>query len=55
MGKRLGYQKKDLPLTNQIAASMLRLPIYPALSQVDLNYIIKELKNIFLEIKQAGV
>lgn len=55
MGKKLGYQKEDLPLTNQIADSMLRLPIYPDLSQVDLNYIINELKNIFLEIKQAGV
>jgi dTDP-4-amino-4,6-dideoxygalactose transaminase len=55
MGKRLGYQKGDLSLTNQIAYSMLRLPIYPGLSGADLNYIINELKNIFLEMKQAGV
>jgi dTDP-4-amino-4,6-dideoxygalactose transaminase len=55
MGKRLGYHQEDLPLTNQIAAAMLRLPIYPGLSQADLNYIINELKSIFSEIKQAGV
>ncbi|CCU78074.1 4-keto-6-deoxy-N-Acetyl-D-hexosaminyl-(Lipid carrier) aminotransferase [Halanaerobium saccharolyticum subsp. saccharolyticum DSM 6643] len=55
MGKKLGYQKRDLQLTNDIAASMLRLPIYPGLSAADLNYIIAELRNIFLEIKQAGV
>jgi dTDP-4-amino-4,6-dideoxygalactose transaminase len=34
---------------------MLRLPIYPGLSAANLNYIIAELRNIFLEIKQAGV
>ena len=55
MGKKLGYQKRDLQLTNDIAASMLRLPIYPGLSAADLNYIIAELSNIFLEIRQAGV
>jgi dTDP-4-amino-4,6-dideoxygalactose transaminase len=55
MGKKIGYQKRDLQLTNDIAASMLRLPIYPGLSAANLNYIIAELRNIFLEIKQAGV
>ncbi len=55
MGKSLGYQKQDLQLTNQIAAAMLRLPIYPDLSSADLNYIIRELKDVFSEIKQVGV
>jgi dTDP-4-amino-4,6-dideoxygalactose transaminase len=55
MGKKIGYQTKDLKLTNQIAAAMLRLPIYPDLSSVDLRYIIKELKHVFSEIKQVGV
>ncbi|MGM0498631.1 MAG: dTDP-4-amino-4,6-dideoxygalactose transaminase [Bacillota bacterium] len=55
MGKKIGYQTKDLKLTNQIAAAMLRLPIYPDLSSADLRYIITELKHIFSEIKQVGV
>jgi len=55
MGKRLGYQKNDLQLTNNIASSMLRLPIYPDLKEKDLAYIIKNLKLIFAQIKNAGV
>lgn len=55
MGKRLGYQENDLQLTNNIASSMLRLPIYPDLSEKDLRYIIKTLKVIFAQIKNAGV
>lgn len=55
MGEKLGYKKQDFKLTNEIATAMLRLPIYPDLSSADLNYIVKELKNIFSEIKQAGV
>jgi len=47
MGKKLGYQKEDLQLTNQIASSLLRLPIYPDLSQIELDYIIKSLEDIF--------
>lgn len=55
MGKRLGYQEKDLQLTKNIASTMLRLPIYPDLSEKDLSYIIKILKMIFAQIKNAGV
>ena len=55
MGKKLGYVPKDLELTEQIAASMLRLPIYPDLTQKDLEYITTSLKQIFKEIKQIGV
>lgn len=47
MGKKLGYQKEDLQLTNQVASSLLRLPIYPELSQAELDYIIQALQEIF--------
>jgi dTDP-4-amino-4,6-dideoxygalactose transaminase len=50
MGKKLGYQKEDLQLTNQIASSLLRLPIYPDLSQKDLEYIIRNLEEIFSDL-----
>lgn len=55
MGKILGYEEQDFELTNQIAATILRLPIYPGLSSSELEYIISALKNIFKEIKLAGV
>jgi dTDP-4-amino-4,6-dideoxygalactose transaminase len=55
MGKSLGYNKKELMLTNEIAASMLRLPIYPRLSHKDLEYIIESLREIFARIKDVGV
>ncbi|RAK04200.1 dTDP-4-amino-4,6-dideoxygalactose transaminase [Halanaerobium saccharolyticum] len=55
MGKKLGYQKEDLELTNNVAASMLRLPIYPGLSRPELEYIIEALRNVFAQIKDAGV
>lgn len=54
MGEKIGYQKDDLKLTNEIAGSMLRLPIYPALSLKDLEYIIGALREIFSQLKQMG-
>jgi len=55
MGKKLGYSRDELPLTNEIAETMLRLPIYPELSRQDLEYIIDSLRIIFAQIKDAGV
>jgi dTDP-4-amino-4,6-dideoxygalactose transaminase len=55
MGKKLGYQKEDFKLTEEIAGSLLRLPIYPDLSQRDLEYIIAALRDIFSQLKQVGV
>ncbi|TDO89253.1 dTDP-4-amino-4,6-dideoxygalactose transaminase [Halanaerobium saccharolyticum] len=54
MGKKLGYSKEELRLTNDIADSMLRLPIYPDLSRSDLEFIIGTLRVIFSQISQAG-
>lgn len=54
MGKKLGYQKSDLPITEAAASSILRLPIYPDLSFSNLKYIMKSLKKIFKELKLAG-
>ena len=55
MGEKLGYQKKDLKLTNEIAASMLRLPIYPELSLKDLEYIIGVLRELFAQLKRGSL
>lgn len=55
MGKKLGYSRDELMLTNEVAETMLRLPIYPDLSQQDLEYVIESLRGIFAQIKDAGV
>ncbi|TDQ00043.1 dTDP-4-amino-4,6-dideoxygalactose transaminase [Halanaerobium saccharolyticum] len=52
MGKKLGYQAEDLQLTNQIASSLLRLPIYPELSRRELDYIIQALEEIFCSLNR---
>ena len=54
MGKKLGYSEEDLRLTNDIADSMLRLPIYPDLSRSDLEFITGTLRGIFFQFSQAG-
>lgn len=54
MGEKLGYQKSDLPLTEAVASSILRLPIYPDLSNKNLKYIVDSLSKIFKDLKQAG-
>ncbi|MGP3779749.1 dTDP-4-amino-4,6-dideoxygalactose transaminase [Halanaerobium saccharolyticum] len=52
MGKKLGYQAEDLQLTNQVASSLLRLPIYPELSRRELDYIIQALEEIFCSLNR---
>ncbi|MFW5686649.1 MAG: dTDP-4-amino-4,6-dideoxygalactose transaminase [Halanaerobium sp.] len=52
MGKKLGYKKGDLKLTVKAAETMLRLPIYPKLLQADLEYIIKNLIEIFYQLSR---
>jgi len=42
-----GYRPADLPITERVAASLVRLPIYPDLSLQDQEYIIDSLYDIF--------
>ncbi|MCS6881927.1 MAG: dTDP-4-amino-4,6-dideoxygalactose transaminase [Oscillochloridaceae bacterium] len=44
---RWGYQPEDLPITERVAASLIRLPIYPDLSAEDQEYIIETIYDIF--------
>jgi dTDP-4-amino-4,6-dideoxygalactose transaminase len=44
--ERWGYRPEDLPVTERVAASLVRLPIYPDLSQEDQDYIIGSLYEI---------
>lgn len=47
MGKKLGYKGDELDITKNVSETLLRLPIYPDLTKKELNYIIKNLKDIF--------
>lgn len=51
MGKKLGYQKGDFPLTEKIANNILRLPLFTQMTTREVNYVIKNIKEIFKEIK----
>jgi TDP-4-keto-6-deoxy-D-glucose transaminase len=48
MGKILGYKKGDLPITEEYASRLLRLPLYPELEEEKLSFIIKNLYNLLL-------
>lgn len=38
MGRRLGYRKNDLPVTEEVSATLIRLPIYPSLKKSEIDY-----------------
>ncbi|NQT30423.1 MAG: dTDP-4-amino-4,6-dideoxygalactose transaminase [Candidatus Saganbacteria bacterium] len=46
MGKKMGYQAGDLPITEDLAARILRLPFYNTLTRGEQDYIIAHLKKL---------
>ena len=46
MGKKLGYKHKDLPITEEVAATLIRLPMHPKLMRSEMDYIIGVLEKI---------
>lgn len=46
MGKRFGYNKGKYPITEKVADTLLRLPLYNDLSQKQVNFICKSLKKL---------
>lgn len=49
MGRELGYKTNDLKVTQSVATSLLRLPIYPGLTDSNIKYITGEIKRFFKE------
>jgi|LGVF01.1.fsa_nt_gb dTDP-4-amino-4,6-dideoxygalactose transaminase len=45
-GKKMGYSKYDLPITEKVVKQILRLPIYPSLENEDIEYIVNNIKKI---------
>lgn len=50
MGQRFGYKAQDLPLTENLASRIVRLPFYTALSDNGLEYCIQVMKNALISI-----
>ena len=46
MGKKLGYEADDLPVTEEVSSNLLRLPIYPQMTLEEQKYVVESLKNI---------
>lgn len=47
MGRKLGYKISNLKVTQSVASSLLRLPIYPELTDSNIKYITGEIKRFF--------
>lgn len=46
MGERLGCKKGDLPVTEEYAGRLLRLPLYADMTEEDRNYVVSEVKEL---------
>ena len=46
VGESLGYKKGDLPVTEEYASRLVRLPLWADMSNEDVNYIIDSVNNI---------
>lgn len=46
MGQKLGYNKGDLPVTEEFAGRLLRLPLYADMSDDDIIYVCDKIKEI---------
>ena len=46
MGKKLKYKVGDLPITEEVSATLIRLPIYPGLKKSEMDYIAAVLEKV---------
>jgi dTDP-4-amino-4,6-dideoxygalactose transaminase len=46
MGERMGYKKGDLPITEEYAGRLLRLPLYADLKEEEQKYIVEKIHDI---------
>ena len=46
MGERLGCKKGDLPVTEEYAGRLLRLPLYADMTEADRNYVVSKVKEL---------
>ena len=50
MGKSFGYKEGDLPITEHVGKTLIRIPFYYDITKEEQDYIIKNLKEILCKI-----
>lgn len=46
MGKKMGYKIGDLPVTEEVSATLIRLPMHPKLKRSEMDYIVEVLGKV---------
>src|SRR3989337_2393158 len=46
MGRKFGYKTGDLPVTEEVSATLIRLPIYPSLKKSEIDYMAAALEKV---------
>lgn len=46
MGRKLGYKVGDLPVTEEVSTTLIRLPMYPKLKKSEIDYIAAALEKV---------
>lgn len=46
MGKKLGYKLGDLPVSEEVSGTLLRLPMYPSLKKSEMDYVAAVLEKV---------
>lgn len=47
MGQDMGYRKGDLPITEDLSLRLLRLPLFPDMTEPEMEYIVNSVKEYF--------
>lgn len=55
MGRRFGYEPGDLPVTEAVFSRLLRLPIYPILSEYEQMKVVSKLRNFLSNLRVLKV
>lgn len=50
MGRKLGYQVGDLPITEGISSSLLRLPFYTGMTAAEMEYVVEQIRKVIKEL-----
>ncbi len=46
MGKKLGFKRSSLPITEEVANTLIRIPMYPGLKKSEIDYVAAALEKI---------
>jgi dTDP-4-amino-4,6-dideoxygalactose transaminase len=52
--RHLGYRQGDFPVSEAAALDTLALPVHPALSEEDLQYVCRSILDFYRQTGQAG-